>query len=107
MKKHEHFGYITLFKNDRETAEGTNRPQYSGHVELPDGTKLMVSLWDKMGKNSGKPFMSGSIQRTIEGINTEAEKIKVTIPTASASVKSGSTYSASAPSGGGVDDLPF
>jgi hypothetical protein len=102
----KHFAYITLFKNDRPTAEGTNRPQYSGHLDLPDGRKLVVGLWDKVGK-SGKPYMSGAISEVIDDtVNKSAEKVEITIPVGGfPQRKSQPTYQAGP--AGGEDDLPF
>ncbi len=50
---------FTLFANDK--GDNPKRPDYRGEVILPDGTKMRLSAWFKVGK-SGKQFLSGKVE---------------------------------------------
>jgi hypothetical protein len=50
---------FTLFANDK--GDNPKRPDYRGEVVLPDGTKMRLSAWFKVGK-SGKKFLSGKVE---------------------------------------------
>ena len=50
---------FTLFANDK--GDNPKRPDYKGDIIMPDGTKMRLSAWFKVGK-SGKQFLSGKVE---------------------------------------------
>lgn len=54
-------GDISVFKNDRKTADNPNWPDYQIVGLSLDGEKLKGALWLKKDRN-GKTYMSGRIE---------------------------------------------
>lgn len=101
MKKFEHFAYISVFENTKQT--GNNPPVYTGMVSMPDGSTLQVALWHKTAK-SGAKYLGGSIQKEVtEG---EAGPVAGAPPGVTVAVKAGpqTAYVANNDVDG---DLPF
>jgi hypothetical protein len=48
-----------LFINDKEGND--KRPDYKGHINV-EGAKFEVAAWKRVGKNSGREFLSLKIQ---------------------------------------------
>jgi hypothetical protein len=56
-------GSFVLFKTIKREGDHPRKPQYSGSVELPDGTKFELSGW----VNEGKPGSKIEGQKYIKG----------------------------------------
>ncbi len=49
-------GKGTLFMNQNKQP-GSQQPDFTGKVELPDGTEARISGWNRVGKQSGTPYI--------------------------------------------------
>lgn len=98
MKKFEHFAYISLFENTKQT--GDNHPVYTGVINMPDGTALNVALWNKTSK-SGVKYLGGSVQKDVSEVEAPpADGVNV-------SVKAGPQTAYVANNNGVDGDFPF
>jgi hypothetical protein len=102
MKKFEHFAYISVFENNKQT--GNNPPVYTGMVSMPDGSTLQVALWNKTSK-SGVNYLGGSIQKEIvDGVSQPVAGAPAGVNVA---VKAGPQTAYVANNNGVDGDLPF
>lgn len=102
MKKFEHFAYISVFENTKQT--GSNPPVYTGMVSMPDGSTLQVALWHKTAK-SGSKYLGGSIQKEVtEGVSQPVAGAPAGV---NVSVKAGPHTPYVANDSGMDGDLPF
>lgn len=102
MKKFEHYAYISVFENNKQT--GANPPVYTGMVNMPDGTTLQVALWHKTSK-TGVKYLGGSIQKEV--VEGSAGPVVGAPPGVTVAVQAGPQTAYVANNNGVDGDLPF
>ena len=77
MKKYERIGYVNIFREHDDPA--SNMPIMRGSLTLESlnnvdqGQPLRISLWKKISKQSGKAFLSGSIEVVMDQEEEQTE----------------------------------
>jgi len=59
-------GSFALFKTVKKEGDHPRKPQYSGSIELPDGTKFELAGWINIGKAGskieGQKYIKGEVK---------------------------------------------